>query len=247
LPEGKVARINIDVRHHGQRDLPFPSTWGGRRRGAGRRRQPGSGIPHRSRGRLASRHPVHVTIRVRQAVPSLRSVRLVREVERSWREACERGRFRLLHYSLQWNHAHLIVEARDAEHLGRGMMSLGSRLARAVNRTFGRRGRVLQDRYHARVLKTPRQVRNALAYVLLNARRHAGRRARRRGTVDPASSGRWFDGWRTHPAPAPDPPAVARPRTWLAGPGWRRHGRIALDEVPVPAEDASRGRPSAPG
>jgi hypothetical protein len=117
------------------------------------------------------------------------------------------------------------------------MMSLGSRLARAVNRTFGRRGRVLADRYHARVLKTPREVRNALAYVLLNARRHAGRRARRCDTVDPASSGRWFDGWRTHPMPAraPDAPAVARPRTWLARTGWRRHGRIGLDEVPAMA------------
>jgi hypothetical protein len=115
------------------------------------------------------------------------------------------------------------------------MMSIASRLARAVNRVFARKGRVLADRYHARVLKTPREVRNALAYVLLNARRHAGKRARRSADVDPASSGRWFDGWRSRIAPARDAPAVARPHTWMILQGWRRHGRIGLDEIPAAA------------
>ena len=223
------------MRHTRQRDLRFPSGWGGRREGAGRPKSPDSGIPHRSRAPLASRHPVHVTLRLRPGVPSLRTVRLVREVERSFRDASDQERFRLLHYSLQSNHVHLLVEARDSEALGRGMMSLASRLARAVNRVFQRRGRVLADRYHSRALKTPREVRNALAYVLLNARRHAGLRAPRVGKVDPASSGRWFDGWRTPPPEALDPPAVARPRTWLARLGWRRHGLIRPDEVPAPA------------
>ena len=67
----------------------------------------------------------------------------------------------------------MIVEAKDRDALGRGMKSIGSRLARAVNRVFKRAGPVLADRYHVRVLRTPREVRNALAYVLLNARRHA--------------------------------------------------------------------------
>ncbi len=124
---------------------------------------------------------MHVTLRVREGVPSLRSVRLVREVERSFRKACDQRRFRVVQYSLQGNHVHLIVEAADTEALGRGMMSVASRLGRAVNRVFSRTGRVLADRYHARVLKTPREVRNALAYVLLNARRHAGRRAKKVG------------------------------------------------------------------
>jgi hypothetical protein len=46
---------------------------------------------------------------VRSDVPSLRTVKLVREVERSFTRACERGDFRLVHYSLQGNHAHLII------------------------------------------------------------------------------------------------------------------------------------------
>jgi REP-associated tyrosine transposase len=193
---------------------------------------------HRSREIFAGRFPCHVTLRVREDVPSLRSVRLVRELERSFAVACERGVFRLAHYSLQGNHAHLIVEAAGRDALGRGMKAIAARLARAVNRVFARSGPVLADRYHVRVLRTPREVRNALAYVLLNARRHAARAGRtlsRAVRIDPASSGRWFDGWKgaNAPEPPPDLPAVARPRTWLLARGWReRGGLLDPDEVP---------------
>jgi REP element-mobilizing transposase RayT len=177
-----------------------------------------------------------VTLRVREEIPSLRSVRIVKELERSFSVACERGEFRLAHYSLQGNHAHLVVEAKDRDALGRGMKALGSRLARAVNRVFQRSGPVLADRYHVRVLRTPREVRNALAYVLLNARRHAARGGRtlsRALRIDPASSGRWFDGWKGASAGSPpDLPAVARSRTWLLSKGWRDRGLLDLDEVP---------------
>ena len=90
-------------------------------------------------------------------------------------EACERAAFRLVHYSIQANHVHLIVEAESATALGCGMKSLAARFARAVNRALGRNGPVLVDRYHLHTLKTPREVRRALAYVLLNARKHAAR------------------------------------------------------------------------
>jgi REP element-mobilizing transposase RayT len=171
-------------------------------------------------------------------VPSLRSVRLVRELEFSLAKLCRRRDFRLVHYSLQGDHAHLIVEAKDPEALGRGMKALGARLARAVNRIFRRKGPVLADRYHLRVLRTPTEVRSALAYVLLNARRHAKKESRLL-SCDPASSGHWFDGWRRRPevtqtqAGLRDPP-VARARSWLLRAGWRRHGLIDPLEVPGP-------------
>ena len=99
-----------------------------------------------------------MTIRVRNDMPSLRCVRLVRELERSFREPCERGRFRLVHYSIQSNHVHMIVEAASSLDLAAGMKSIGARLARAVNRVLRRRGPVLADRYHAHVLRTPRDL-----------------------------------------------------------------------------------------
>ncbi|MBW1683994.1 MAG: transposase [Deltaproteobacteria bacterium] len=219
-------------------DLREPSGWGGRRPGAGRKSAPKARILHRSREGFGPRHACHVTLKMRPEVPSLRSVRLVRELERSFAKARDRGDFRLVHYALQGDHAHLIVEAKDPKALGRGMKALGSRLARAVNRSFRRKGPVLADRYHLRVLRTPKEVRSALAYVLLNARRHASK-ASGVWRCDPASSGRWFDGWRRRPDVHPTQarlrsPPVAGARSWLLRAGWRRHGLIDPLEVPGP-------------
>src|SRR4029450_10832595 len=132
-------------------------------------------------------------------VGSLCSGALVREWRRSLAEASERGSFRVAHYSLQGDHAHLIVEAQGKDALACGMKSIGARLARAVNRVSGRSGPVLDGRYHHRSLRSPREVRRALAYVLLNARRHLAKRRsllRASSSLDPASSARWLDGWR---------------------------------------------------
>ena len=149
---------------------------------------------------------------------------------------CERGDFRVVHYSLMGNHAHLLVEADDKAALASGMKSVGARLARAVNRVLGRSGPVLDGRYHAVVLRSPLQVRRALRYVLLNARHHA-KRASKTLRVDPASSGRWFRGWKESVALAVEDPQggrreVADPRSWLLRLGWLRHGRIGLAEIP---------------
>ena len=180
--------------------------------------------------------PSHVTVRVRSGLPSLRRRRFAAELEVSLRESCERGEFRVVHYSIQRDHLHLLVESAGKEALGRGMKAVSARIARAVNRVFRSKGPVLAGRYHLRVLRAPREVRNALAYVLLNARRHGWKRT---GTappprIDEASSGRWFDGWRarTVRAAPPGPPCVSRPRTWLLQVGWRRHGLIDPSEIP---------------
>jgi len=215
-------------------DLAEPAQWGGRRTRAGRKPTGArASLRHAPRERFSGHHPAHVTLRVRAGVPSLRLAKLVRAVERSIGQACERGDFRVVHYSLQSNHVHLLVEAVSPAALACGMKSVGARLARAVNRVFGRVGPVMADRYHLRVLRTPREVWNALRYVLLNARHHA-RRVSRAVVLDPASSARWFDGWATG-TPGQNTvasPCVARARTWLLTTGWRRHGSIDPRDVP---------------
>ena len=213
-------------------DLRAPESHGGRREGAGRRPGPNPLVRHRSRPKLASRHPCHVTLRVREGVPSLRAPAFVRAFEETLARGCDRGGFRLVHYTLLRDHAHLIVEARDREALGRGMKSVTRRILGAMGRAFGWRGGLLADRYHMRVLKTPREVRNAIRYVLLNAARH--RRAAL-GMLDPASSGRWFDGWKRG-TPGVElrqgPRSVAAAHTWLLTLGWRRYGLLDPSEVP---------------
>jgi REP element-mobilizing transposase RayT len=196
-------------------------------------------VHHVKRPKVPPGSPAHVTLRVRRDVPSLRSRRFIREFQARIRAGCERGQFRVCHYSIQRDHVHLIVEAAGKEALGRGMKSVGIRLARAVNRVFGRSGPALFGRYHLRVLRTPREVRHALAYVLLNARKHWRQRTRSVPPVvlDVASSGAWFDGWKRPPA-AVEPMGVqpvAPPRFWLLREGWRRRGLLDPAEVPGPA------------
>src|SRR5262245_54734072 len=213
---------------------------GGPRIGAGRPpASPNPPVHHVRRPAVPVSCPSHVTVRVRRGLPSLRSRRFLRELRPSLRRACERGGFRLVHYSVQRSHLHLLVESAGKEALGRGMKSICARVARAVHRAFERSGPVLHGRYHLRILRTPLEVRRALAYVLLNARKHWRERhgALPRVRLDEASSGRWFDGWRgwigldaSRDPPAAkaagEPAEVAEPRTWLLSRGWRRHGLI---------------------
>ena len=208
---------------------------GGPRPGAGRKPSGRSCERKQRRERFRGGKPVHVTLRVRSGLPRLRSRRLVGELRRSFGEACERGDFRLVHYSVQFNHLHLLVEAEDQAALGRGIKSLGARVSRAIQRVFGVTGRVLARRYHAHVLRTPREVRSALAYVLLNVRKHVhGRRgAAPPLRLDDASSSRWFEGFtRELPGDRAGPREVARPRTWLLARGWRRQGLIDPASLP---------------
>jgi hypothetical protein len=112
-------------------------------------------------------------------------------------------------FSVQGNHLHLIFEASDWKALSRAVKGLCVRLARGINKVMNRTGRVFSDRYHTHVLKTPREARNGLAYVLQNWRKHAAeaRVSIPRGALDPCSSARFFPGWADGPlaAPRPDP------------------------------------------
>ena len=171
-------------------------------------------------------------MRARVGVPSLRSGRAFAAVRR----AITRGNkewFRIVHFSAQTDHVHLMVEADDRTSLSRGMQGLAVRCAKAINRALDRRGAVWRDRYHGRALTTPREVRNCLCYVLLNFCKHL----RARPGIDPASSGAWFDGWAHPPlrGPPPGPSPVCAPTTWLLSVGWRRAGGpIAWSEAPRP-------------
>jgi len=229
------------VRRSRQLQLPEPVTWGGRRKGAGRRPGKRPLVRHRRRAEHAARFPVHVTLRAVAEVGSLRSAGAFAAAEEAIARASKTG-FRVVHFSAQGDHVHAIVEAPDKRTLSSGVHGLMIRVARAINRAFGRKGRVWADRHHLRELRTPREVQNAIAYVLLNARKHG----RRVADIDPCSSARWFNGWRDRPGPIIDlsceRPAVVWPRTWLLSVGWRRHGLLRGDEIGGPAERGRRTR-----
>jgi putative transposase len=238
-------------RAHAGRQLELPlRTWGGARPGAGRPKKVGAGVPHLTRPALSRHHPVHVTLRVAQGVRSLRASRVFRGLRGALAAGNQRFGFRLVQYSVQSNHIHMIAEANDRVALRRGLQGLQVRVARAVNRAHGRSGRVFADRYHARALKTPLEVRRALVYVLNNLKRHLASHGLRLAPWhwDPCSSAPVFDGWRDSEAlqlacaragPRAEPATLSAigstttcARSYLLRVGWRRHGLIEMDEVP---------------
>ena len=183
--------------------LSFP-TRGGRRDGAGRPR--GNRVSHATRPRFMRATPVHVTLRMRDHVWNLRSRRSFRRVRSCFEKA--RGRFgvRLVEFSVQGNHLHLILEADDHASLSRALQGLCIRIAKALNKMMGRAGKVFGDHYHAHLLTSPTALANAIAYVLGNAAHH-------------------FAAARRDPFSSAEPAArevLSEPRTWLLRVGWRR-------------------------
>ena len=205
-----------------QLELPRPSTWGGFRPGAGRKRKrPRPEPAHVRRPDHDRRHPVHATLRARVLDVSLRSPGLFTRVSGAL-GASQRTGFRLIHFSVQTDHIHIIVEADSTIELTRGLQGLAVRCAKAINRALRRCGPVWHGRYHIHRLATPSEVRIGLVYVLLNHRKHL----RAVAGPDPCSSGPWFDGWaRELPPPSAAAPVV-KPCTWMASVGWRRAGGV---------------------
>ena len=223
--------------------LAFPSRWGGARRNAGRKPGPRPSTPHRTRPLHRRFEPVHVTLRSR--IAPLRSQFVFPSVRLALVRAARQdpARFRIAHFSVQRDHVHLMVEAEDRRALSSGIRSVAIRIARYVNDLLSRRGPLWAERWHGRALKSPREVRNALLYVVANFRKHA-RNALGPG-LDPFSSAAHFDGFRewspvsgrpppfaVHAALGPKGDAVGSSRTWLGSVGWRRHGLLGIAECP---------------
>jgi REP element-mobilizing transposase RayT len=217
---------------------------GGKRKGAGRKRTlPGKPrVRHAAREETKARFPVLVTKRIRADVGWLRRFELCAALRRAFVHGCRKDEFRICQFSIQGNHIHLVCEASSNRALARGIQAWSVRVARAINRELGRRGAVFHDRYHMEVLRSPRQTRAALCYVLQNARRHREMIDMRWGGMDPFSSSWWFDGWRDDSwrigVPPPAMRTVATAQTWLLTIGWKRHGLIGIDEVPAAARKA---------
>lgn len=238
--------------------LPMPPprpAHGGRRAGAGRKRRAKRPCtPHVVRPIHHERHPVHITLRASRAAGDLRKQVVLRTLADRFRRAAKEDTFRVVHFSVQTDHVHLIVEADDRDVLVRKMTGLTTWIARRLNALAGRRGRFWADRYNRRDLRSPREVRNALVYVLQNRRKHVLERTGRDiGGMDVFSSAAWLEGWSDdaevwlrstraqaeralRPSEGASTAPVHAPSTWLARIGWRRaRGPLSLRELPARA------------
>jgi putative transposase len=241
-----ISAVDIDIcgiqMSTTQQELDFHvSTWGGRREGAGRPKKPGSGVAHDPRPDLKARHPVHVTMRVVPEVARMRKKRAYQAVRRALITSLGfsrwKGKLRVCHISIQDSHLHLLVEAESREALSRGMQGFLISCAKHLNAALGRKGRVFVDRYHAEQLTGPRRVRNALAYVLNNWRKHRADVGSSK-PMDRFSSAIALPQWRPEkPIPWPDGVQLLPvwfPQTWLLREGWQKAGAISPWDRPGP-------------
>src|SRR2546423_243604 len=134
--------------------LEFPPRGhGGARPGAGRPK--GNRVTHHGRAGDERPTPYHAVWHTADGVSNLRGKKLFREVREAFRRYHEKEGFRVAHFSVQGNHVHALAEADAVEALSRGMQGLGVSMAKRINRVSGRRGRVFDDRFYARTLRTP--------------------------------------------------------------------------------------------
>ncbi|MBL8898394.1 MAG: transposase [Planctomycetes bacterium] len=230
----KLHQLEFEFRQHG-----------GKRKGAGRKpKNDEPGMPHRQRAKKKRNEPLHVTVSLADGLPSLRRGGALKLVLAALSASSDRHGMRIVQYSIQRDHLHLLVEADDRECVARGMNALLSPLARALNKLRSRKGKVFPDRYHDEVISTPTQARNALRYVLQNGKKHG---VVPQASIDLCSSAPVFDGWMERPSipsipAAPLVASVAPASTWLLTTGWRRHGLIDLHELPKPHKHAGRPR-----
>lgn len=195
--------------------------------------KPGSSpnAPHRARAAHKYWNPLHITMRAVRGLPSFRAQTLFAAFERAVRRT-RREDFRVVEFSVQDNHLHLIVEAQDKAALAKGMKSFSVRANRLFNAALGRgRGRVWRDRYHRRDLTSAGQVRNALVYCLANYEKHQGVTSGA-PRIDPCSSARWFDGWTAIRTQDDRPGPTEAAQTVLLSRAWKKHGFIHPGERP---------------
>jgi len=244
------AQGRADAAKGAQRRARKKGTWGGARKGAGRKPGPRPAGPHRARPRHLSTQPVLVTLRAeREPLADERAFAALRlAILRSGRRTPER--FRVVHFAVQGDEVKLIVEASNAGELSAALRSVTIRIARYVNDAVGRKGPFWIGRWRGRALRSARDVREALVSVLANVTPSS---PAARSDFNSRSSAEWFDGWKGYtPARVASEPSedevgwdeltacpVLPPRTRLLRTDWRELGLIAKTETPPMAARAS--------
>lgn len=207
-------------------------SWGGKRTGAGRPNKSGA-VNHMRRQKFTKDKPAHVTFRLLKGLSGLRT-KSVHELLKVTVGHLPKFGVRAIHYSLQGNHIHLILEADSPAALSRAMKSFGCRFAKGAKHLRGfKSAKVFNGRYHLTVIDSPRQARNAIRYVLLNQSHHVDLIEH----IDEFSSGFYFKGWRQLLGPKFKdlveqqaitsgtfdlPKHLSVPDTWLLAEGWKR-------------------------
>jgi len=144
-------------------------------KGAGRPRlaiEKRRSIPHRTRESFKKGTPVHVTIKLKKNIVfTLRNKTIFQKIAKAVQKA-RLKKLRIIHFTVQKDHLHLLLEATDKIALGKSLQSLGISLSKSLTHLLKRSGSVYKERYHVHILKSIREIKNAKLYILGNAVKH---------------------------------------------------------------------------
>lgn len=143
------------------------NTWGGKRKGSGKKRIHSKGVTHRKREKVTRHTPTHINMKYKASIKNKDFLQILKRAILNSR----RKGLRIIHYSVQSNHVHFIIEADTNKKLESGMRSLTVTIVKGINK-----GKVQLQRFHLHVLRSLRETRNAVRYVCYNELKHTGRR-----------------------------------------------------------------------
>ena len=152
------------IRKHTQLSLLNPKR-------AGRKPIHDKGIRHIQRERFERESSFHITIKVRQEKSDLQNKMILKALHRAIMKARYKS-LKVIHYTLEFNHIHLLVEAYNQEQLSNCMQSFGVTLAKMINKVKFKKGRVYKHRYHLRRLSSVMELKNVLKYIFNNGIKH---------------------------------------------------------------------------
>lgn len=140
-------------------------------KGAGRPAFNDRGIRHTSRPTLKKMSSLHLTIKVNRNKAEIKNKKVLKLLKHSIANA-RRQELKVIHFALEYDHVHLLIEAEDNVTLGKGMMSLGVTLAKGINRLKKLKGSVYKHRYHFRHITSSRQLKAVMNYIFSNGLKH---------------------------------------------------------------------------
>ena len=198
---------------------------GGRRKGAGRKKQKPDEPAHTARAKINERVPFHGGLRMVKGAPNLRQPNFMKAFLIAVHRAKAKG-LRINQYSIESNHIHLVAEADSNRDLKIGMQSLIASITWALRKLFRHAGEVFAKRYFLHAIKQPREMRHALKYVLFNHAKHI----KAKPYTDVYSSAHSFYDAKLFQPTHTKPPswlrsmsdALSPARSWLQTVGWKR-------------------------
>ena len=140
-------------------------------KGAGRPAKHDRGIRHIARDEFNRLTVLHLTVKIDRAKAGLKNKQTLKLLWHAIKKARLKG-LKIIHYTLEFDHIHLLVEADNKAIVGTGMQSFGISLSKGINKIKGLSGQVFKTRYHFRKLKTPTEVKNVIHYILGNSIKH---------------------------------------------------------------------------